>query len=133
LLNRSRAWAAALLSAVFLAGVAIGWAAEEWRDGSRRHNRHRGTDAMVSYLDRKLSLTPPQRESVRAVLQRYRPATSALWREVRPRLDSLRETMQAEIAAQFDPERQARYLQLLAAKKHRDRERRARADTGRRR
>lgn len=132
MLNRSKVWAAALITTVFAAGVAVGWVADGWTDRDGRGRHHRGTDAMVTYLDRKLDLTTAQRESVRAVFQRRRLAVRALWKDVRPQLDSLRAELHTDIAAQLDDGQRARYLQLLAEKPQHDRKSRRSADTGKR-
>lgn len=123
LANRSKARAAALLAAVFLAGAAGGWAARSWRPERGPRERFRGTDAMVAYLDRELDLTGAQRDSVRAVFLRHRGEMDSIWSVVHPRLDSLRHTMRAEVAAQLDSTRRAEYLRLLAAHEHRHRRR----------
>lgn len=130
--DRSKAWAVALLAAVFVAGLATGWAGASWTRHRGRERRPRGTEAMLTYLDRELKLTRPQHDSVRAVLQRRRSEIRTLWQEVHPRLDSLRQAMHAEIEAQLDADRRARYLQLLARREHRQRRKRTSADTGRR-
>ncbi|PYO85721.1 MAG: hypothetical protein DMD68_02990, partial [Gemmatimonadetes bacterium] len=77
--NQSKAWAAVLLAAVFVAGGAAGWGIAAWRD-PRGHRG--GPDAMVNYLDDHLRLSAAQKDSVRAVLARHRPEMEALWREV---------------------------------------------------
>jgi Spy/CpxP family protein refolding chaperone len=128
--NRPTVWAAALLAAAFLAGAAAGWALRSWREpaASERERPRKGaeTEAVVGYLSRELRLTEPQRDSVRAVLQRARPAMDSLWREVRPRIDSLRAAMQRDIAVQLDSARRARYARLVAEREHRSR----RTDSG---
>ena len=119
--NRSKAWAAALLAAAFLAGATVGWAVRSSRSQHGPHQRGRGTEAMVTYLTRRLDLTAEQHDSVRAVFQRHRAAMDALWTDVHPHLDSLREAMRGQIAAQLDSTRRERYLQLLARHEHRHR------------
>jgi Heavy-metal resistance len=111
--NRSQASAVALLVAVFLAGGAAGY----WlRDstGVRPEPRLRETRAMVNYLTHELGLTVAEQESVRAVLQRHRAEVEAAWRDVHPRFDSLRATMQREISAQLTPDQAQRYRDLIA-------------------
>jgi hypothetical protein len=115
--NRSRAWAIALLGAVFVAGAATGWSLEDWRDSQRRAAR-RGPDGMVNYLNDKLDLTPVQRDSVRAIFQRHRPEMEALWREVHPRFDSVRAVVRREITAQLDATQQPKYARLIAEAEH---------------
>ena len=122
--NRSKAWALGLLAAVFAAGIAAGWGLQAWaesREGRRPGGGRRGPDAMVAYLARELDLTPPQRDSVRAVFARHRSEMEAIWREVHPRLDSLRAVMNREISAQLAPDQQARYQRLIAELEHRHR------------
>src|SRR5437773_11554686 len=75
--NRSKAWAAVLLAAVFVAGGAAGWGIAAWRD-PRGHRG--GPDAMVNYLDDPLRLSAAQKDSVRAVLARHPAEKEALWR-----------------------------------------------------
>jgi len=119
--NQSKAWAAALLAAAFLAGATVSWAVGSWRPDRGPRERGRGTEAMVTYLSKRLDLTAEQRDSVRAVFQRHRAAMDALWRDVHPRLDSLRQTIRGQIAAQLDSTRRERYLRLLAKHEHRHR------------
>jgi Spy/CpxP family protein refolding chaperone len=121
--NRSKFWAAALLAAAFGAGAMAGWAIQASADPGGR-DRRRGTDAMVNYLAGELDLTAAQRDSVRAVFDRHRPAMKALWETVHPQMDSLRSAMRAAIAAQLTPSQQRRYQGLIA-----DQERRHRHDS----
>jgi len=117
--NRSKLWAAALLAAVFGAGIMAGWAIQARADERGSRGFRRGPDAMVNYLTGELDLTAAQQDSVRAVLARHKPAMQALWEKVHPQMDSLRQVMRAEITAQLNPTQQARYQQLLADHQHR--------------
>ncbi|HEX9704757.1 MAG TPA: hypothetical protein VGA20_05885, partial [Gemmatimonadales bacterium] len=119
--NRSKAWALALLAAVFVAGGAVAWGLEDWMDDRGRSGRRRGTDGMVAFLDDKLDLRPAQRDSVRAVFVRHRAAMDSIWSEVHPRVDSVRATMRAEISAQLDSAQRERYAQLVARHAHQHR------------
>lgn len=122
--NRSKAWALALLAAVFVAGAGAGWTLQAWADGRRGAgvaHRPRGPDAMVDYLARRLELSDTQRDSVRAVLGRHRSEMEAVWRRVHPTFDSLRTRINAEISAQLTPDQQARFQELLATMDHRHR------------
>ena len=114
MLSRSKAWALALLAAVFVAGLALGGAAQAWagrRDGCGRSG---GTVAVVKDLTRELSLTAVQQDSVRAVFDRHRSEMAAVWQRVHPQFDSLRQVMRAEISAQLTPVQQGKYKALLA-------------------
>jgi hypothetical protein len=119
--NQSKAWAIGLLAAVFVAGATLAWGFDEWMGDSKRGGRRRGTDAMVEFLDRKVDLRPAQRDSVRAVFARYRTATDAIWAEVHPRVDSVRNLMRAEINAQLDSAQRERYARLIAEHGHQHR------------
>lgn len=121
--NRSKVWALALLAAVFAAGAAAGWTLqawadyrEGWRPGAERGAR--GQEAMVDRLTRELALSPAQQDSVRAILTRHRGEMEALWRQVHPRLDSLRQVIRGEIAAQLAPPQRAEFLRLIAEMEH---------------
>jgi hypothetical protein len=129
MLNRSKVWAITLLAAVFVAGGAVAWGVEDLVDDRRRDGRRRGTDAMVAFLDEKLDLRPAQRESVRAVFVQHRAAMDSIWREVHPRVDSVRAAMRAEISAQLDSLQRERYAQLIARHGHQHRKADSAKDT----
>ena len=120
MLNRSKLSALALLAAVFVAGGAAGWSARESTD-RRGRGRGRGPDAMVNHLGRELDLTPAQRDSVRAIFARHHPEIEALWAEVRPRFDSIKARVRAEISGQLTADQQTRYQRLLEDAEHRRR------------
>ena len=122
----SRIWAAALLVAVFAAGGATGWAVS--RSTLSPPPRGGGPDALTAYLARRLDLDAAQQDAVRAVLTRHHAEMQAIMSEVRPRLDSLRTTVRAEITAQLTPPQRERYARLLAELEH-QRDERAHRDT----
>jgi hypothetical protein len=128
MLNRSKIWAVGLLAAVFAAGAIAGWAAQAAADGGPRRPR-RGPDAMVDRLARELALTPAQQESVRAVFARHRGEMDAIWRTVRPRMDSLRAVMHAEITAQLTDAQRARFAAMDDHRHQPDSAQRATGDT----
>jgi hypothetical protein len=111
--NRPKAWAIALLAVVFVTGAAGGWGLRAWTAEARRP-RHRDPRAIVADLAKQLGLAPAQRESVRAVFDRHRGEMDSLWRAARPRIDSIRTVMQAEIGAQLTPTQQGRFRELVA-------------------
>ncbi|MCU0620468.1 MAG: hypothetical protein MUC69_03060 [Gemmatimonadales bacterium] len=90
----SRWRAAVLLVATFAAGAAVGALG-----ASRLHDRPRGprSEWYLRHLDHELDLTAAQRDSVRAVLERYGPRMDALMQEVRPRMDVVRDSMRTDI------------------------------------
>jgi heavy-metal resistance protein len=128
MLGRSRAWAVALLAAVFVAGGAGGWALGRHRPGGGGPSRG-SPDAIAAYLARRLDLTPVQQDSVRAVFTRHHAEMQTIWGAVRPRLDSLRAAVRTEVNAQLTPDQQARYARLLADLEHQREEQRGRRDT----
>lgn len=129
MLGRSRAWAVALLAAVFLAGGAGGWALGRHRPGGGGSSRGGSPDAIAAYLARRLDLTPAQQDSVRAVFVRHHAEMQTIWGAVRPRLDSLRAAVRTEVNAQLTPDQQARYARLLADLEHQREEQRGRRDS----
>jgi len=114
--SRSRAWAAALLVAVFLAGGLTGWAVS--RSADMPPPRGSGPDALTAYLARRLDLDAAQQDAVRAVLTRHHAEMQSIMSSVRPRLDSLRSTVRAEITAQLTPPQRERYTRLLKELEH---------------
>ena len=115
--NRSKWSAVALLAAVFIAGGAAGWLIHDSTDHDRRP-RGRGPDAMVAYLGRELDLTPAQADSVRTIFARHRPEIEALGAQVRPRFDSIKTVVRAEIDAQLTPEQRAKHQRLVEDAEH---------------
>ncbi len=131
MLNRSTTWAAVLLAATFAAGVAAGAGGRAlWvrRAAAAAPERGRGIDRMMGELNQELRLTPTQRDSVRAVLQRHWTRMSAVWETVRPRFDSMRAVMDSEVSRHLTPEQQVKYRDHVTRYRHqKDQER---ADSG---
>ena len=115
--SQSRAWATALLVAVFLAGGATGWAVSR-ATLVTMPPRGGGPDGLTAYLARRLDLDAAQQDAVRAVLTRHHVEMQAIMSSVRPRLDSLRATVRAEITAQLTPPQRDRYARLLTELEH---------------
>ncbi len=109
----SRGRAAALLTAVFLAGVLAGVGGavlgRSYLPGPRRH---RGPEDFVARLSQDLRLSPPQRDSVKAILGRRRGGMDSLWHEVGPRFETLQATVRSEIRAQLNPEQQRKFAEM---------------------
>ncbi|MGH9261488.1 MAG: hypothetical protein ACRD08_16610, partial [Acidimicrobiales bacterium] len=120
--NKSKAWAFGLLAAVFAAGIVTGAAVQAVAGGDEAPRRgRRSAEAMLAHLTRELDLSPVQQDSVRTIMERYRPAFEAAWREVRPRYDSLRQQVRGEIGAQLTTEQRTRYERLMADLEHQHR------------
>lgn len=106
-----RPWkAATLLAAVFLAGGLLGGALVRMLPlpGSMRD-----TGGMLAHMTKDLDLTVPQQDSIRAILDRYRPAMDSAWSEVRPRIETVRARVRSDIAAQLTPEQRAKYDAMM--------------------
>jgi hypothetical protein len=131
MLNRSTTWAVALLAATFGAGVAIGVGGRAlWvrYASAAAPERAHGVEHLMGELDGELRLTPPQRDSVHAILERHYARMSEAWETVRPRFDTLRAAMDSEVARQLTPTQQAHYRDLIA--RHRHQRDRTRSDSG---
>ena len=112
MLTRSRLQAAILLVATFAAGAVVGGAASAaWGRGPDSRRRDHGFAAV---LQRELTLTPSQRDSVQAILRRYDPEMRAVWDAMRPRFDSLRAKIHADIDRGLDRQQQAAFRRFSA-------------------
>ena len=122
--KQSTGGAVTTLLAAFLAGGLVAWGLSARLLGGHR-GAWRGIGAAASgrpggpgspegrrVLARELGLSAAQQDSVQAVFERHRPQMEALWREMRPRFDSLRVTVDSEIAAQLTPAQRARFAEL---------------------
>jgi Spy/CpxP family protein refolding chaperone len=123
MLTQSKGWAIATLVAVFVAGGLVGWGVSmrfrhHWWGAGRGPGF--GPPGMGEegrgvhwFLRRELDLTPAQQDSVRAIFERHRPQMEALWRDMRPRFDSLRAAVDTEISAQLTPAQRTRFDKLM--------------------
>jgi Spy/CpxP family protein refolding chaperone len=113
-MTRSRLGAAFLLVARFVLGGLVGGAATTMAD-RKSHSRDHGDHPRPSFVDRlqaDLGLTPAQRDSVQAVLDRHQPAMDSLWQIIRPQFQSERQAIRNAISALLTPEQQAKYTML---------------------
>jgi hypothetical protein len=134
--GKSRAWALALLVAVFMLGGVAGAAVDRILVGDRevssgQRGRSGGDrDRRRSYLDwlgAQLELSDEQKTEVQGILERHQEQMSDLWREWRPRYEELQEQARAEIRGVLSEEQAAAYDALL----ERQRQRRERDNRGR--
>lgn len=113
---RSKLWVVVALVTTFAAGVVVDWGLRAWTGthpgGVWGRGRRRGPEAVVPYLVRQLDLTAAQRDSVHAIFERHRCDMAALWRQTRPRFDSLRAAIDAEIETQLSPTQRERFHAL---------------------
>ena len=118
MLKQSTGWAVAALVAAFLAGGLVSWGVASHAGHGRgsggpgwgRSGGGRGGPG--GFLKRELELTPAQEDSVQAIFARHRPQMEALWREMRPRFDSVRAAVNAEISAQLTPVQRTKFQEL---------------------
>lgn len=114
-MTKSTRTAALLLVAAFLLGASAGAAALalSGRPGRMGPGHSPGPSGYLGRLERDLKLTPVQRDSVGAILQRFEPRMDSIWQEVRPRFETLRGELRSDINAQLTPEQQRHYAELL--------------------
>jgi len=121
MLNRPTAWATLLLVTTFAAGIVVGvggralWGRVAYGGAPERG---RGVEPLVAELTDELALTPVQRDSVHAILQRHFTRMAAVWDTVRPRFDALRAEMDSEVTAHLTPDQQAKYRDHMARHRH---------------
>lgn len=74
----------------------------------------RGSDWYVDLLRREVDLTPPQQDSVRAILRRHRGEMDSIYATLSVPMAALRETIRSEVRAMLTPDQQQRYLAVTA-------------------
>ncbi len=131
----SRLAAAGVMLTLFLVGGVTGGVAvhlvearaeraawEARRERAREHddrNRRPGdprsfaSSRVMDRLTERLALTPPQQDSVEAILDRQRSAANAVFREMGPRLKAMVDSTNARIRVLLDAEQQVRFDELL--------------------
>ena len=106
-----RPWkAVVLLAAVFLAGGLLGGALARMLPPG---GPGRDPGSMLTHMTQDLGLTGAQQDSIRTILERYRPAMDSAWSEVRPRIETVRARIRSDIAAQLTPEQRAKYEAMI--------------------
>lgn len=106
-----RPWkAAVLLAVVFIAGGLLGAAVARMRPSM---GPARDASGIVARMTQDLDLTPPQQDSIRAVLERWRPTMDSAWATVRPQIETVRARIRSDIAAQLTPEQRAKYDEMI--------------------
>ena len=129
---RTRLLGAGLLALAFVAGALSGAAidralvAEETEAAPTRDGRDR--DRRRSYVIHQVEMTPDQRATIDAILDRRTERMRSVWREVEPRMDAITDSARSEIMDALTPEQRERYRQLLDER----RARRRSHDAGRR-
>ena len=111
--------AAFLLVAMAVLGliVGIGGTVVAAHQGVGRLHYHaerapRGPNEYLDKLTRDLEPTAEQRDSISSILERQRGDIDAIWREVRPRFDSLRSNVRSEMRVLLNPDQQVRFDEI---------------------
>ena len=121
MLSRSKAWAVLLLVTTFGAGVVVGvggralWVRAAYGGAP---DRARGVDRLMAELHGELQLTPAQRDSVHAILERHWTRMAAMWDTVRPRFAAMRAELDSEVIRQLTPDQQAKYRDHMTRYRH---------------
>lgn len=113
---RSTWKAGTLLLAAFVLGGVVGGAITA-RASHRPPWEGRSGDRAEGYLrllDGSLRLRDPQRDSIRAILDRHRGDMDAIWQEVAPRYETMRSQIRSEIRTQLDSVQLKKYAELTA-------------------
>jgi len=113
-----RSWkAAGLLTLVALLGVAAGsLLTARGAFGTHGHGRHTmpRSEEYVELMDQEVHLTPAQRDSVLAILRRHHDGMQQIFAAIEPRIDSLKETIRAEVRTHLTAEQMPAYAKLTA-------------------
>lgn len=123
---KSKIQAIGLLIAVAVAGFAAGAATQSYAHERSGRKDWRRSCSYSGVLQHELGLSDEQRDSLRAVLQRYRPRMREVFDRIRPEMDSLRAQMRAEMRAMLTPAQQLAFDSLNA----RERAERTRQERG---
>src|SRR5690349_19832214 len=124
MVTRKQFGAVALLLVTFAAGAVTGRASSRWlrapserqraEGGERRGSGERRGGGFVATLQRELNLTPEQRDSVQVIVRRWDPAMRAVYDGMRPRFDSLRALVHADIMQVLTEDQKAAFQRWSA-------------------
>lgn len=139
-MDGSKTRAMLLLGLTFVAGTAVGVAAErldllagwatadEASEPPEREDTRRGRETTIERFADELGLTSPQRTQIEEILDRYRTSMKGLWGEWRPRYHSLIDSVRTQIETVLTPEQVTQYRALLQERRDRDRRENGRGD-----
>ena len=136
-MERSKGYALMFLLGAFLAGGALGVSADRaFREGHRREMR--GPRGYRQKLAEELKLTSQQQASVDSLIEQKHRQIVALYKPVRPQLDSIAVTARivsdsthAQIKRLLNPDQQAKLDKMRAAGRRELGERRGKDSAGR--
>lgn len=112
-------WKAAfLLIAMFAVGAlaggtAVSLARQHDLPWSRDRHRHHDSGDHMEFLAKELHLSAAQRDSVQAVLERYRPRMDSIWRQLGPRFETIKDSISNDIRRQLTPDQQKTYTEMI--------------------
>lgn len=104
--------AAGMLALAALAGGFVGSAITARSRGGDRDDHGHGPTWYIDLLDKELTLTPVQHDSVRAILDRRAGSMDSILAEMRPRIEAARQVIRSEINGQLTPAQQQQYRAL---------------------
>ena len=113
-MQKSKSMAVIFLLVAFVAGAAIGYAADHML--ARRRTEPHTREAMSARIARELSLTPEQHKSLDSLMERRREQIREVYRPIRPQLDSLdkigrgiSDSTHAQVRRILTPEQQVKW------------------------
>jgi Spy/CpxP family protein refolding chaperone len=119
-MERSKGYALMFLLGAFIAGGALGFAADRVMDPKHSHGRN--PRAMRQRMAEELKLTPQQQVSVDSLIEQKHRQIVALYKPVQPQLDSIAlqarvvsESTHAQIKRLLNPEQQVKLDKMRAA------------------
>ena len=135
-MQRSKGFALLFLIGAFIAGVAIGVAADRVMEHDRP-GRH-GSRSPVDRMARELDLNAAQRAAVDSILEARRMQMRQLFNPIRPQMDSLMkigkvmgDSTHEQLRRVLTPEQRVKFDRMHADAKKRGAEARARWDSSR--
>ncbi|HEY4671851.1 MAG TPA: hypothetical protein VN797_04270 [Gemmatimonadaceae bacterium] len=129
-MEKSKGYALMFLLGAFVAGGALGFTADRVMDTNHRHEM-RGPRAGRQRMAEELKLTPQQQASVDSLIEQKHRQIVALYKPVRPQLDSL--AIQSRLVSDSTHEQIKRLLNPEQARKFDDMRAAARRELGERR
>lgn len=115
MMQKSKSTAVLFLIGAFLAGGALGFTADHML-GRGKHGSRGGRESMSARVARELSLSPDQHKSLDSLMERRREQIRAVYRPIRPQLDSLdkvgraiSDTTHAQVRRILNPTQQVKW------------------------
>lgn len=123
-MQRSKWYALVFLLGAFIAGAAIGFAAERAM-GHGKPGRH-GSRSPLDRMSRDLNLTAPQRAAFDTILENREKQMRELWAPIRPQMDSLMkigkvigDSTHQQLKRVLTPEQQVKFDRIRAESRKR--------------